>query len=91
MATTPNVGGFSDGPKHSATIRLQSDGSLDAELTADGAKTVLDLIKEVAADIASATPGDPVPPEWAELLRVPADGTDVTISLGVLAKYTESV
>jgi len=91
MATTPNVGGFSDGPKHSATLRLQSDGSLDAEMTADGEKTILDLIKEVAADIASATPGDPIPPEWAELMRVPADGLTVTISLGVLAKHTDAV
>jgi hypothetical protein len=91
MATTPNVGGFSDATKHTATLRLQSDGSLDAELTADGAKTVLDLIKEVAADIASAAPGDPIPSEWTELLRVPADGTTVTISLGVLAKHTDPV
>lgn len=91
MATSPNVGGFSDGPKHTATIRMQSDGSLDAELTANGTKTVLDLIKEVAADLSSAAPGDPVPPEWSELNRVPPNGTTVIISLGVLAKYTDSV
>jgi hypothetical protein len=89
MATVPNVGGYSNGPKHSATIRLQSSGSLDAELTSDGSKTLLDLVKEVAADIASVEPGDPIPPEWSELMSVPADGVTVVISLGVLAKYTD--
>jgi len=84
-----DVGGFSVNTKHTATLRLQSDGSLDVEVTADGEKTVLEMLKEVVAEIGSIELPDPLPAEWTEIATVPADGAELTLSVGILVQYTE--
>lgn len=84
-----DVGGFESGVKHSATVRLQSPNSLDVEVTADGAKSVLDLLKEVTAELANVELPDPLPAEWTELALIPTNGIIVTVSVGILVQYAD--
>lgn len=90
MPLNLDVGGFTAGVKHTATLRLQSPDSLDVEATGDGAKTVLDLVKEAVAELGSTVLPDPVPAEWAELARVPANGVSVILSVGILVKHNDA-
>jgi len=85
-----DVGGFSTGTKHSATIRLQSPDQLDVIVTANGTTTVLDIVKAAVAEMGSVVLPDPVPANWSELAVMPANGVEVTLSIGVLVKHTEA-
>jgi len=76
---------------HRGTLRLRSTDKLDVVVTGDGVKTVLQLLQETVAAITNADPGDPAPSEWDQLLSVPANSTEVTISLGARVAYEENV
>lgn len=86
MTINIDAGGQTVGTKHIATLRLQGDSTLDVEVTADGSKTVLEMIKEIAANLADAAPDGSA--DWSELSVVPASGSVVKISLGVLAEHS---
>ncbi len=85
-----DVGGYTAGAKHSATIRLQSPGLLDVVVEADGTTTVLDLVKAALAEMGNVVLPNPVPANWSELAVVPASGVEITLSIGVLVKHDDA-
>jgi hypothetical protein len=90
MANLFDVGGYVKKNGYVvATLRLKGDGTLDVVVTADGTKTMLDLLKEVCSEVvAKQPPNDPLHPDpaWNELKVTPAAGTQVTLVLGMRAE-----
>lgn len=72
-----------------ATLRLKGDTTLDVVVTADGTKTMLDLLKSLCSEIvAKQPPNDPLHPEpaWNELKSTPVAGTQVVLVIGLRAE-----
>jgi hypothetical protein len=97
MATTYEPGGYTAPKKvgedthdlHVSTLRVKTEGELDLTVTGDGSKTVLDLLKGAAQELAAleapAEPGS----EWNEMLRIPANTTSVVLTFGIRTEYSE--
>lgn len=74
-----------------STLRFSTPGSLDTEISADGTSSVLVYLKQIAQQIIDLSPDNPLPAQWTELVRVPKDGTVVTISIGIRSEFNEPV
>jgi hypothetical protein len=71
------------------TLRFSTPGRLDVVTTGNGTSNVLQFLKQVAQQIIDLSPENPLPPEWAEIVKIPKAGTEVKISFGIRSEFEE--
>jgi len=74
-----------------STVRLSSESNLDLVVSADGTKNVLAMLKQAAQEILEMEIPNPLPEQWDTIVRVPNEGTEVTITFGIRSEYLEDV
>lgn len=97
--TTAQVGGYSNKVtiegisknRSVTTLRFSTADSMDAVFIGEGATSVLLFLKQIAQQIIEMTPDNPLPPEWEEIVKVPQNGTKVTVSFGIRSEFTEDI
>jgi hypothetical protein len=77
--------------KVTGAIQMLGDSTIDVEVTADGNTTLFQLLKNLCSEVVLKDAPVPDPahptPEWDALRTVPANGTVVTLVLGMRGFY----